>query len=286
MVGRYPKFSVSGGRITSRFCHDCPAGRLFAGGAHPVRGAGGGSVHRAGEPLADVLRPFNAFSLLRSAGPRNLPLFFLITNKGGEAMRISKTQASRRERRVSQARRRTVIGFMGAAALLPERWTAPVVQAVVLPAHAQTSPVDTPPEETGIMFAACSVTLAFTPGQVGIGGCTGGQFTNVIPTVSGAVVGDGDLSGIAIDIESVLMVNGFPQTVNGSTTTDGGGNYTLELDGLAPPDGVGGPHIVCTQDCGTTFPVGGLVQATVTSDDPQLAGTSNCSASFVCDDLV
>lgn len=201
-------------------------------------------------------------------------------------MRRSGIQPSRQERRVSASRRRTIMGFMGAAAFLPERWTAPVVQAVVLPAHAQTSPVDTPPEETGIMLGACSVALAFTPGQVGIGGCTGGQFTNIIPTVSGAVVGDGDVSGIDIDIESVLMVNGFPQTINGSTTTDGGGNYVLELDGLPPPDGVGGPHIVCTQDCGTTFPEGGLVQVAVSSDDPQLAGTSNCSASFVCDDLV
>lgn len=201
-------------------------------------------------------------------------------------MRIYGIQPPRQDCRVNTARRRTIMGFMGAAALLPERWTAPVVQAVVLPAHAQTSPVDTPPEETGIMFATCSVALAFTAGQVGLGGCTGGQFTNVIPTVSGAVVGDGNVSGIDIDIESVLMVNGFPQTINGSTTTDGGGNYTLELDGLAPPDGVGGPHLVCTQDCGTTFPAGGLVQVTATSDDPQLAGISNCSASFVCDDLV
>lgn len=187
-----------------------------------------------------------------------------------------------------RVRRRTIMGLMGAAAFLPERWTAPVVQAVMLPAHAQTSdaPPDTPPGPSQLTLASCSVALGFTAGQVGIGGCTGGQFTNVIPTVSGNVTGDDDLSGIPIDIESVLMVNGFPQTINGSTTTDGDGSYSLELDGLAPPDGVGGPHIVCTQDCADTFPDGGLVQVTVTSSDSRVEGASICDASFVCDDLV
>lgn len=191
-----------------------------------------------------------------------------------------------------RVRRRTIMGLMGAAAFLPERWTAPVVQAVVLPAHAQTSdaPPDTPPDEPSgpsqLTLESCSVALGFTAGQVGLGGCTGGQFTNVIPTVIGSVAGDDDLSGIPIDIESVLMVNGFPQTINGSTTTDGGGSYSLTLDGLAPPDGVGGPHIVCTQDCGDTFPNGGLVQVTVTSSDPRVEGASICEASFVCADLV
>jgi len=198
-------------------------------------------------------------------------------------MRYSAIGSSTDGRSVSRVRRRAIIGCMGVAAFLPERWTAPVVQSVVLPAHAQTSPGG---GDSGIAFDSCSVSLAFTPGQVGIGGCTGGQFTNVIPTVSGAVAGDGDLSGININIESVLMVNSFPQTINGSTTTDGSGNYSLELDGLAPPDGVGGPHIVCTQDCATTFLSGGLVEVTTSSDDPRVLDSAACNATFVCGDLV
>lgn len=169
----------------------------------------------------------------------------------------------------------TALGLGGSTAFLPPLWHKPVVQGLILPAHAQTS--------SPVLFDPCSVSLVFEAGQVGIGGCTGGQFTSVIPIVSGSVVGQGSLSGIDIDIESVLTGGNLPdQTVNVSTTTDGSGNYQVTIDGFQTSDG---PHIVCTQDCDTNFPMGGTVAVTVTSSDPRLPGTTNCSDSFDCEDI-
>ena len=185
----------------------------------------------------------------------------------------------------TQRRRRllNILGISGSAAFVPAFWSKPVVKSLILPAHAQTSP----PEPSPVSFSdPCSVTLQFTPGQVGLYGCTGGQFTNVIPTVTGTVVGEGDLSGITINIETILTGGSVgPQPINGTTTTDGGGNYSLTLDGLPPPSGVGGPHIICTQDCDGNFPSGGGVQATASSPDPRLAGQAVCSTTFTCEDI-
>lgn len=184
---------------------------------------------------------------------------------------------------VNTTRRRTIMGFMGAAAFLPERWTAPVVQVVVLPAHAQTSRAEPSPDEPVFSFENCSVSLTFELLQFLP------DATNVIPTVSGTVTGDGDVSGIVVNIQSVLTLDGVeaavPQTLNSTTTTDTNGDYQLVLDGLAPPDGVDGPHIITSVDmCDETFANGVLV--TVTSDDPRLPGQTECTASYTCADLL
>jgi hypothetical protein len=137
-----------------------------------------------------------------------------------------------------------------------------------------------------LSFASCSVSLSFEAGVVGLGGCTGGQYTSVIPTVSGDITGNGDLSGIEIDIETTVAGGPTPQPISTTTTTDSSGHYSFELNGL---NGDTGPHIICTQDCGgaSYFPSGGTVQATVTSPDSHLSGQQSvCMASFTCNDLV
>lgn len=199
-------------------------------------------------------------------------------------MRESHIHTTQHARRVS-TRRRTILGVMGAAALIPEQWTAPIVQAVVLPAHAQTSPTSSekePEEPTLFSFENCSVSLTFE-----LQGFLPDS-TQVIPTIIGTVAGEGDLSGIVVNIESILTLNGspasVPQTLNSPTTTDVNGDYLLVLDGFAPPDGVDGPHIIFNvSNCDMSFANG--VQVTVSSDDPRLPGQSVCTASYDCADL-
>lgn len=192
----------------------------------------------------------------------------------------------RRQQQTRQAARRRVLGILGAGgsvALLPEAWHKPFVRSLVLPAHAQTSPAggEPGPGQTLSFSDPCGVSLSFEPIQVGVGGCTGGQATSVIPTVSGAVIGDGDLSGIVLDVESVLTGGNLPdQSIGDSVTTDADGNYQIVMDGFQ----AFGPHIVCTQDCATNFPTGATVQVTVTSTDSRLAGQQAvCMTGFACD---
>ena len=62
--------------------------------------------------------------------------------------------------RVRRALLKKSIAGAGALTLLPERWTKPVVQSVVLPAHAQATQTPTAFTQTGITFVpAGQVTL-------------------------------------------------------------------------------------------------------------------------------
>lgn len=71
-------------------------------------------------------------------------------------MRINKSGHPNTDKRHKAARRSLLIGTT-ALPFVPTTWTAPVVQSVLLPAHAQTSP-------DGDSVAACSLT-DIIPGQ-------------------------------------------------------------------------------------------------------------------------
>jgi hypothetical protein len=162
----------------------------------------------------------------------------------------------------------------GYTALIPTGWREPVVKSIVLPAHAQTSIV-------GSLDDPCnSVALAFQIQGFGVGGCTGGQFSTITPTVTGSVtaMGGADPGGIPINVQSIFSANGneVPDDVReGSGVTNAAGNYSITLSG--------DPHGVCVINCTDSYPTGGLVTVTVTS--PVLTGQSMCSAPFSCDDL-
>lgn len=197
-------------------------------------------------------------------------------------MQDSDTRLEDRDQCVNTARRRTIMGAMGVVVFLPERWTAPVLETVVLPAHAQTSPGDSPPAQSLFSFQSCSVALQFELLQFFP------DSTSVIPMVTGSISGSGDLSGVTVNIVSILTLNGspfsIPQSISGTTTTDAGGNFQLDLDGLAPPDGVGGPHIISNvSNCDASYANG--VEVTITSSDSRLPGETTCTASYTCGDL-
>lgn len=191
----------------------------------------------------------------------------------------------------TEGRRRrllAVLGLSGSAAFIPPFWHKPIVKGLVLPAHAQTSPADGGSSRS--LSDPCDVELVFEFLPIGVNlGCTNNITTQVIPVVSGSVIGDGDLSGISIIIESQLSgAAGGTQNISGITTTDGSGNYQLTLDGNhTPPPGESpnGPHFVCAGDgdCESDFPMGGTVF--VTASSPEIPGAGNCSASFDCEDI-
>lgn len=195
-------------------------------------------------------------------------------------MRKLETRPARSENHDS-TRRRTVLGILGTSILLPDHWKSPIVQSVVLPAHAQTSP-----DTSSLSFANCSVSLDLSEMSITTFICADGDVYQIAPTVSGMVVGDDDVSGISLNIETVMTADGSPvpediASLNGTVVTAGDGSYSLELDGLAPPEGVEGPHILCTCEDGVTYEV----TATISSDDPRLPGQTTCSDTFTCGDL-
>lgn len=176
------------------------------------------------------------------------------------------------------------LGLGGSAAFLPPLWHKPMVQGLILPAHAQTSPTG-PVGPTGSLTDPCMVQLVFELLPIGVNlGCTGNVTTQIIPIVTGSVLGTGNLSGIQINVQSVLSsAIGGTTLVTGTTTTDGGGNYQITLDGFQTTTqaNTGGPHLRCSGDgdCQT----GGTVVVTVTS--PDIPGTAPCQASFDCEDI-
>ena len=189
---------------------------------------------------------------------------------------------STRTKSYDSTRRRTVLGIVGTGILLPEQWNSPVVQSVILPAHAQMSP---DMGDSTLSFEDCSVTLDLSEMSISTFFCGDGNVYNIAPTISGTVVGDGDVSGITLNIRTVMTADGAPvaediENLNGTVDTLGDGSYSLELNGL-PASEVEGPHILCTCEDGVTY----QVTATVTSDDPRLPGQAMCSQTFNCADL-
>lgn len=131
-------------------------------------------------------------------------------------------------------------GAIIGAALAPEKWTAPIVNAVVLPAHAETSDIE-PPEEC----PSCLVEAIYCEGQgfgsitvqvsvdgtvivthpngtrtVTVDPCTGGDYSTTVTSNGGNTI---FLSGSIPcgDVDSIPFVE-----VNGVTTN----NLTLFKD--------------------------------------------------------
>lgn len=138
---------------------------------------------------------------------------------------------------------------------LPAHWTQPVLDSVALPAHAQTSPDLS-------LSDPCGIDMQETEG-------------NLVFSVSGAIVGGGDLGGIQIDIEGVFTDGGSPSPFFSPR----------EETVFTAADGTYGPVEIATIDASCIGEVPQLVdglQVTVTSPDPRLAGqTAICTQEFV-----
>jgi hypothetical protein len=134
---------------------------------------------------------------------------------------------------------------------LPAHWTQPVMENVVLPAHAQTTADGLSLEDP------CDITLNIE-----------GEF--IVVRVSGEVIGGGNRGGIQINLSAVPTTSGIPDldpAVEETTTTASNGTYgPFEL--LFIPN-------FCPQGSNDG------VQVTVTSPDPRLSGQlAICTAGF------
>jgi len=100
-------------------------------------------------------------------------------------------------------------GVLAGYQVLPKQWTKPLIEQVVLPAHAQTSGFSlTDPCE--------SITLV-----------SGNQSsTTVIIKVQGSI--SPPIANVAINI-AATVTGGTGETTTTSTTTDGNGNYSIEM---------------------------------------------------------
>lgn len=138
-------------------------------------------------------------------------------------------------------------GAVAGAAGLPKKWTSPVVDSVLLPAHAQTS---------GDLSDPCQLNVEVTGA---------GDSAQVTVTVSGTVTGPGDVSGITMNILfELLMNNSVVDSDTENDDTNAGGNYSASTTFSG----------ICAEGANG-------VRVTVTSDDPRLAGeTAGCEDSF------
>lgn len=192
-------------------------------------------------------------------------------NRDTDKARNNESTHSDGDRKPGRRRLLGALGLGGTAAFLPPFWHKPVVKGLILPAHAETSP---PPGSLSFSDP-CSVSLSFRPLGIGVAGCPGNEWTIIAADISGSVVGDGDLSGIEINIVSEL--NGFLDTpIETTVFTDAGGNYQIVHD-----------HSTCTdaENCESNFPSGGEVLVTATSPDPRLTDQASCPAEFDCEDV-
>jgi len=123
--------------------------------------------------------------------------------------------------------------FLGAAAVstaagftIPKKWVRPVVESVVLPAHAQTSTVDT----SGI--AGRYAIILSSPGT-GSGTCTN-TYVTIPATTNVEILNDGTLLVFfqtvpgAVSSNGVISVSSFP--VN-TTTPDGNCTTLIDITG-------------------------------------------------------
>jgi len=102
-------------------------------------------------------------------------------------------------------------GLLTGYQVLPKQWTKPLIEQVVLPAHAQTSSVS-----ASLTDPCESVTLV-----------SGNQSsTTVIINVEGYV--SPATANVTINIEATIT-GGTGETTTNSTTTDENGNYSLEM---------------------------------------------------------
>ena len=105
---------------------------------------------------------------------------------------------------------------------LPENWTKPVVDSVLLPAHAQTSRVEPSPGDTVGNFGAFVTDLS----RVRINFCTSLEYSGGSGTTGTATV-QGTIDGISFREEDLPWP---PGTVEGQVLGSGGiTNYTIDL---------------------------------------------------------
>jgi len=171
---------------------------------------------------------------------------------------------NKKDNNISKKRRDTLAGLaIGGGIASSGKWVAPVVDSVVVPANARTSP---PPYEI-----TCNL-------ETLIPDLTGDPFDDpVLPEneiamlVSGQVSGPGNVAGVNV----VIVVSDSVVSINGSATTNGSGAFgPVRLDSFN----------ACTNGFSGGATSMGILTATVVV--PNLPGNpdSTCMVSFTKED--
>lgn len=123
--------------------------------------------------------------------------------------------------------RRALIATLGAAALLPQRWTKPIVDSVMLPAHAQTSAPPSGP----------SISCEFSRGAEGFAPRVAGGTFEIDTTIS--VSGGGVADGDTVNARHRVLAAAYDQTFAASLSDSGGILYVSGIPFSVPlPAGV------------------------------------------------
>lgn len=110
-------------------------------------------------------------------------------------------------------------GIFATAKLLPDSWTRPVVDSVTLPAHAQSSPGETPSLVTG----------AFTTGVLGRNDDS--ILDLVVPTAHALIVGSVSVGNATFDVSWDVDENGYAICGNGQVLTPNASYEFFTIDG-------------------------------------------------------
>ena len=121
------------------------------------------------------------------------------------------------EKKSSQSRRKALkqiaagSGAVVAGSRLPENWTKPVIDSVILPSHAETSPATTTPAPTAYF------TTSGTVGQYAVTLC------------SSVIEGSAQITG---QIGSVVIAAPAFAVPGSTTVVDSGTNYIIDVGGM------------------------------------------------------
>lgn len=150
------------------------------------------------------------------------------------------------DKKITSSRRSALktlaLSGVAAGATVNKSWVKPVVQSVILPAHAQTSS-----DFKGPLTDPCSVDVICESNGT------------VTAEVSGQVVGAGNVGDITIEV--VCKLGGTEKTE--TTTTNSNGEWSASVNFGSPPDA-------------------GTVEVEATAPDLQFVGTTRCSGSYDC----
>jgi hypothetical protein len=186
---------------------------------------------------------------------------------------VGNTNDTKTAESILEARRKSVRKILGAGGLLAGghavsgKWVRPVVDAVVLPAHAATSPGGSPDS----LEDPCMVSVT----------CTEDGFGDV--TVSGSVEPPTDNVDVDIVITALQNLSGDDfELASPSTTTNSSGEYEVTLNNvdLSATNNVTGISVLVTLP---DFPEAGTAECgvDVTDDGPHdYLGDSNI---YFCD---
>ncbi len=143
-----------------------------------------------------------------------------ISNKSGESLKKNSSQSTRRQ----TLKALTVGGAVAGVSNMPKRWAKPVVDLIILPAHAQTTQGQTSPATTSPAPTTCSDTVTVPGGSRSCPDSTLSFYTTYTFFLSNDCI----RLRSATDVDSVQTTPGLDQILVGSELTNGWSQFVVE----------------------------------------------------------